>query len=333
MHYNYNLVDGSILKQLKESRYHHPEVTDVIHDFHTMSEIALDSFFIVEKGYDTVWDSTMFNHAWLAFREGLQLVEKQIKEKGIVTRLIVEATKDNKDHITSLKGFKVRHLDDIKGNFGIFDNRAYMVYIFNKGSEVSYQTLWSNSKVLVDKQQGQFNILWDVATPLALRRKELEQEEKPHYQKIITDYKEILNEIDLIIKQSRKELLIFSSMKILQVILDRHNFLENLVSLLRRDVMTRILTDNIDEYVLSQVASLNNTYRNSSIQYGYTNKLGSTTEMVIINDGKLVAQIKYDEGNNLEATVSNAEHTVLVQEILFEKYWNEVKSLEVVNSN
>jgi len=326
-------VDGSILKQLKESRYHHPEVTDVIHDFRTMSEIALDSFFIVEKGYDTVWDSTMFNHAWLAFREGLQLVEKQIKEKGIVTRLIVEATKDNKDHITSLKGFKVRHLDDIKGNFGIFDNRAYMVYIFNKGSEVSYQTLWSNSKVLVDKQQGQFNILWDVATPLALRRKELEQEEKPHYQKIITDYKEILNEIDLIIKQSRKELLIFSSMKILQVILDRHNFLENLVSLLRRDVMIRILTDNIDEYVLSQVASLNNTYRNSSIQYGYTNKLGSTTEMVIINDGKLVAQIKYDEGNNLEATVSNAEHTVLVQEILFEKYWNEVKSLEVVNSN
>lgn len=287
-------MDESILKQLKESRYYHPEVTDVIHDFHTMSEIALDSFFIVEKGYDTVWDSSMFDHAWRAFREGLQLLEKQIKEKGIVTRLIVEATKDNIDHITSLKGFIVRHLDDIKGNFGIFDNRAYMVYIFNKGSEVSYQTLWSNSKVLVDKQQELFNILWEVATPLALRRKELEQEEKPHYQKILTDYKEILNEIDLTIKQSRKELLIFSSMKILHVILDRNNFLENLVSLLQRGVMIRILTDNVDEYVLSQVAALNNTYRNSSIQYGYTNKLGSTNEMVIVNDGKLVTQIKYD---------------------------------------
>ncbi len=122
-------------------------------------------------------------------------------------------------------------------------------------------------------------------------------------------------------------------MKILHIILDRNNFLENLVSLLRRGVMIRILTDNVDEYVLSQVAALNNTYRNSSIQYGYTNKLGSTNEMVIVNDGKLAAQIKYDEGNNLEATVSNEEHTVLVQEILFEKYWNEVKSLEVVNSN
>ena len=76
-----NIVDESILKQLKESRYYHPEITDVIHDFHTMYEIALDSFSIVKKGYDTVWDSSMFNSAWLSFREGLQLLEKQLKEK------------------------------------------------------------------------------------------------------------------------------------------------------------------------------------------------------------------------------------------------------------
>lgn len=56
---------------------------------------------------------------------------------------------------------------------------AHMIYIFNKGSEVSYQTLGSNSKVLVDKQQELFNILWEVATPLSLRRKELEQEKNP----------------------------------------------------------------------------------------------------------------------------------------------------------
>lgn len=295
--------------------------------------MALDSMNIAEKGFDSVWDARMFSFIWKYVQDGISLIEYKTQEKGIKLRVIIEATKDNIDHITLLKGFIVRLLDDIKGNFGIFDNRAYMVFIFNKGTEVSYQTLWSNSKVLVDKQQELFNILWEVATPLALRRKELEQEEKPHYQKILTDYKEILNEIDLIIKQSRKELLIFSSMKILHIILYRNNFLENLVSLLRRGVMIRILTDNVDEYVLSQVAALNNTYRNSSIQYGYTNKLGSTNEMVIVNDGKLVAQIKYDEGNNLEATVSNEEHTVLVQEILFEKYWNEVKSLEVVNSN
>ena len=134
-------MDESILKQLKESRYYQPEITDVIHDFDTMYEIALDSFLIVEKGYDTVWDSSMFNHAWFSFRDGLQLLEKQLKEKGIVTRLIVEVTKENIDSITSLNGFVVRHLEDIKGNFGVFDSRAYMVYIFNKRSEVSYQTL------------------------------------------------------------------------------------------------------------------------------------------------------------------------------------------------
>ena len=63
MDFYYKMVDESILKQLKESRYYHPEITDVIHDFDTMSEIAVDSFLIVKKGYDTVWDSSMFNHA------------------------------------------------------------------------------------------------------------------------------------------------------------------------------------------------------------------------------------------------------------------------------
>lgn len=333
MDYYYKIVDESVLKQLKESKYYHPEITDVIHDFDTMSEIAVDSFLIVEKGYDTVWDSSMFNHAWLTFREGLQLLEKQMKEKGVVTRLIVEATKDNIDNLISLNGFVVRHLDDIKGNFGIFDNRAYMVYIFNKGSEVSYQTLWSNSKVLVDKQQELFNNLWEIATPLALRRKELQQEEKPHYQKILKDYKEILDEMDLIIKQCRKELLIFSSMITLHVILDGNNFLDNLISLLRRGVTIKILTDNVDEYLIKQVAKINNPSQTKSIQLGYASKLDDSNEMVIISDNKYLLDIRYDRDNKLVATFSNEEHKVLVQELMFEKQWNEIKSLKVVNNN
>ena len=52
----------------------------------------------------------------------------------------------------------------------------------------------------------------------------------------------------------------------------------------------------------------------------------------MISDDKNVLQIKFNEVNNLEATVSNEEHTVLVQAILFEKYWNEIKSLTVSNT-
>ena len=51
-----------------------------------------------------------------------------------------------------------------------------MVFIFQKGSERPDQTLWSNSKELVQKQQEIFDKLWDLAIPLSIRRKEIELE-------------------------------------------------------------------------------------------------------------------------------------------------------------
>ena len=37
--------------------------------------------------------------------------------------------------------------------------------------------------------------------------------------------------------------------------------------------------------------------------------------------------------NKLIATFSNEEHYIQVQEIMFEKYWNDVKSLNVLNNS
>ena len=53
--------------------------------------------------------------------------------------------------------------------------------------------------------------------------------------------------------------------------------------------------------------------------------------MVIISDGKIVIQIKNGYGNKLVASLSNEEHSILLQEILFEKYFNEIKSLGINN--
>jgi hypothetical protein len=41
-------------------------------------------------------------------------------------------------------------------------------------------------------------------------------------------------------------------------------------------------------------------------------------------------QIKHDAILNLSALISNEEHNILLQSILFEKYWNEIKSLKLL---
>ena len=49
--------------------------------------------------------------------------------------------------------------------------------------------------------------------------------------------------------------------------------------------------------------------------------------MVMIFDSKHVLHVNYDPNNKLVATYSNEEHKVLIQELMFEKCWNEVNSL------
>ena len=139
-------------------------------------------------------------------------------------------------------------------------------------------------------------------------------------------------EINTLIEQSKKELLVFSSIKLIYTFLDKDNFVKNLMPLLRRGVSIKILVDDINRDLLNQIITINNNNMNELIQFGYTNKLGNFDEMIIINDNKCILQIRYDQQNELVASFSNEEHSVWIQEILLEKYWNDVNSLTVFNN-
>lgn len=52
-------MDEITFKQLKESNYYHPEVTEVIFEANQMFEMSLHSVRISEKGYDIVWDTLL----------------------------------------------------------------------------------------------------------------------------------------------------------------------------------------------------------------------------------------------------------------------------------
>ena len=326
MENNYNHWTNQPSDSLRNPVFY-PILTEVMFDYEMMLEMVYHSMTIIERGFDTVWDSNIIYFTMKYFKEGVDFAEKLVKERGIKMRIIIQTTKENIDYVSPLKYLEVRCLEDLKGNFGIFDNRAYMVYIFHRDSDKPDQTLWSNSKMLVDKQQSLFDKLWDIAIPLSLRRKEIEYEHDIDSQITLTCQDEIQREIQSLILTSKKELTIFSSTKILCSVLYKKNFIEYFHELLNKDVTIKLLTDNIDDHLISQISSINNKSRSGQIQSGYSTKLGKLDELVLISDGRYVLHIKYNNGNNLEATLSKEEHTVLVQEILFEKYWDEVKSL------
>jgi hypothetical protein len=102
--------------------------------------------------------------------------------------------------------------------------------------------------------------------------------------------------------------------------------------LLGRGIIIKILTDNADKYFIVQINAINNKSPSKPIQLKYSDNIGYLEEMVMIFDNNHLLHIHYDQQNKLIASFSNEDYTVLIQEILFEKYWNEVESLSSISN-
>jgi hypothetical protein len=66
---------------------------------------------------------------------------------------------------------------------------------------------------------------------------------------------------------------------------------------------------------------------------GFSNQLDKFNEFILIEDSKLMLRSNGNSSAEMEGHLSTEESAILVQEIVFEKYWNEIISLKVINNN
>lgn len=327
----YVFVDEATVNHLIASNFRNPVMTDIISDPHLMYEIVRRGLPFTEKDFHTVWDPAIFDSAWKYFQDGRKVVEQRLENGEVELNLIVETTKENVDRVSELNFPNIHHVDNLRGNMGIADQRAYMVYLFHQKSDLPDQTLFSNNPNLVKRQVGLFNKLWEISIPLSVRIRELDRSDQPKYQRMINNIYEFKDELDYIVDQSRKELLIFSSLRSLnQLFMNKNNF-GKIQFAQKRGVSVKILTDETDQVFSKQISELNSQNGENPIKYGFGKSLCCFNEMVVLTDEKQVLQTKHQQDGKIFALSSNEEHTVLVQEVLFEKYWNEIQSLGIQN--
>jgi hypothetical protein len=119
-----------------------------------------------------------------------------LKQRGVRLRFITEFTKDNIGYCKEvMKVFELRHLDGIKGNFGITDGKDYGGAANVKEGDVPTQLIRSNVRAFVEQQQYFFETLWTKATPAEQRIREIEEGIAPIKTKILNDENEIINEL------------------------------------------------------------------------------------------------------------------------------------------
>jgi hypothetical protein len=326
-------MDDLTYQQLKKSKFYHPEVTEVIHEINQLEGMITGAINVVEKGFDMVWDRMMFNFHFHHLHEGYKVMERLINEKNLKIRLIVEAIPENIEQINSITNYEIRHLDDIKSNFGILDGRGYVVSIFNQGSTKPQQAFFSNSKPFIDKQQALFDLLWEIAIPIDLRNKELKLKESGRLLKTLDKIDEIRNTINTLMEACKKEIVIFSSMNSLENLNRGVAFWQWCIELEKRNIRIKILTDGSTLNLRNEINKLNKTLQNNLIQIEYSSKLGSINECIIISDGKALLKINNDNDDldNFTASLTYDPNQILIQEILFEKHWNELENLSLLN--
>jgi hypothetical protein len=112
----------------------------------------------------------------------------EAKKKGVKLRFITEITRNNLVHCKELmKIVELRHLDKIKGNFGIIDGKDYRASAsIIEGSPPS-ELIVSTVKTFVEQQQFFFDMLWDKAIPAEQRILEIKEGLIPDILEILKD--------------------------------------------------------------------------------------------------------------------------------------------------
>src|SRR6478672_6803283 len=153
------------------------ERTEILYGSDKIVKRTIDDFHKIKERFDNCTDSTgpsvFFNTPiWKEF--------VNLANRGIKLRFITEITKDNIANCKELmKIAELRHLDGVKGNFGISDGNNYGGSANVKEGHPPVEIMRSNVRAFVDQQQFFFETLWSKSIPGEQKIKEIEEGIEP----------------------------------------------------------------------------------------------------------------------------------------------------------
>lgn len=256
---------------------------------------------------------------------------KELAQRGVRLRYITDITSDNISYCKIMieNGTQIRHLPEIKSNFGIADRTEYMATVIMEEKKPLWQAIVSNAKTFVEGQQSVFDMLWDKALPAERRIREIEEGLRPDFIETIRDPVEIQRlSLDLI-KSAKEEVLVLSSTSNSFLRQERIGLLKLLRDIASEGaVKVRILV-HLNNEIRGLVDSLISP-NNFSVR-GLQQSLQSRLTTLIV-DGKfsLEVEVKDDTKDNSYdavglATYSNSESTVWTHASIFETLWRQAQ--------
>jgi len=250
----------------------------------------------------------------------------EAKKKGIKSRFITQITKDNVGYCKELmKIVELRHLNRIKGNFGIIDGREYRASASIVEGQPPNELIVSNVKTFVEQQQFFFDMLWDKAVPAEQRITEIEEGVIPDVLEILKEPTEIIDTGYKLVKAAKDEILIIFHTANALLRQEKAGGIDLIVENVEKyKTHVRILVPIEDRIngIIQRLEQIN------EIQIRNIEPAMQTRMTVLVVDRmySLVVELKDDTKGNLEeavgfATYSNSKSTVLSYVSIFDTLW------------
>jgi two-component system sensor histidine kinase VicK len=309
------------------------EKTELWQGAETVTRKSLEVLSKLKTGYDFCIDHK--GPSIIIENEFMSSIYIEIKRRGGKLRLITEITKENIHYCKELMEFlDLRHLDAIKGNFGIVDRAIYGGIATTQEGQSPIQYLYSTVSTFVEQQQYFFETLWSKAIPAEQRIREIEEGIKPEVIETIREPKVTQERVFELIKSAREEILIIFSTSNAFRRQEKAGTVDFLIMTAKsKGVKVRILSP-VDDYVRDIIDKIK---REDNIKIEIRNieePLQTKVSVLIVDRTSLLsAELKNDlKETSLEAiglaTYSNSKPTVLSYASIFESLWNQTELYE-----
>jgi two-component system, OmpR family, sensor histidine kinase VicK len=260
-------------------------------------------------------------------------------KRGVRLRFITEVTSKNIHYCKEmLKYVEVRHLEAVKGNFGIQDGQHYLGHIIQKEGEPPRQLFHVSIKGFVKQQQYLFDNLWSKAVPAEYRIKEIEEGIIPDLIEILKQPSEIINLGHKLVRAARDEILLIFHTANGLLRQDRAGGIDLLIENVGKyETRVKILVP-IEDKILATIQRLEKI---NGIQIRNIEPAMRTRMTILVVDRmfSLVVELKDDSKENSEeaiglATYSNSKSTVLSYASIFDTLWKQSELREeLLNRN
>lgn len=263
-------------------------------------------------------------------------VFRLLKNRSVNIRLITEVTRHNLRYCNQIiKEFdaEIRHVDNIKGNFGIVDEQVYVASSVLEDSKSLNEIIYSDIKSIVQQNQFIFETLWQKSIPAQQRIREIEGGGVTYeHTKVIENPNQTKRLLIDLIKNAKEEILIvFSSSNAV-----KRQATMGIIDLLKQkgaeNIQIKILSPtskNKKELLLLSYFYDKNGINKNIIVKEITNQNNLKSSIVLIDQKYVLAiELKDDSKELFEAaigltTYSTSKPTLLSYTSVFEGLWNQ----------